>query len=676
MNEISKRIRDDLDEFQQSFFDAELKPRTVYLLKAVAGAGKSHTILSKALYLISEGVVISPKEILLTSFTNNSARELLSRYRKRSRDLGLRGSDSKKVEVPEITTLHGLGRLVLNQSGEFLNHSIMTEWNSVVLVRDVIEEMGIAKHLGDGKEVGKTKLTGIASQILRVYSRLRNNCKITPIKIKNKTLRIEDFKEYLSGNSESSISMLIDIKHIPNVIYEYERLKEAQSLLDYEDMIWRAIDLLDIDFNLLEEFRNRFKYLFIDESQDLSQSQYELINRIATGENSSLVMVGDTCQSIYGFRDAKPENFSNWYLQSFFNEVVTFKLRNNYRSEPAIVNVSNLARVAVGDDIMAIPKKEREVGASSVKIVRVASNIAEGRYITDMIKKLINEEGYEPKDIIVLCRANRYLKTVIEPAFVNAEIPYTLVGSSSKKLVDRDLMLYYTSALSVLVNPKNRVEWLNLLSTIKGVGSQKIQSLRESMIKNEWYSLREVRGFSSLPQAIQDVVFFIESLEFEETVYDMISELQKFSKERCLASILGDDRSQDLIFQAICNYVSLVRSDSPDKEDRELIQGILSEIRDFSEMDVSGKLIRLATVHSQKGCEAKAVLCCGFNSLRSPTPSVEEGYILYVQLSRAINRMWIIDCQNYISKNGNVVDEFYKNPYLIKLMSLISNKSN
>lgn len=671
-SEISKVLRDDLDEFQKEFFDARLQPRVAYLLKAVAGAGKSHTILSKALSLIADGIVDSPKEILLTSFTNNSARELLTRYRKRSKELGL--NKSKKTEVPEITTLHGLGRLVLNKSGDYLNHSIMTEWNSVVLVRDVIEEMGIASHLGDGKEVSKTKLTGIASQILRVYSKLRNNCKITPINIQNKTLRLEDIREYLNGSAESSISLLIDLKHIPNVIYEYERLKEAQSLLDYEDMIWRAIYLLDIDFDLLGDMRSTFKYLFIDESQDLSQSQYELINRIATGDSSSLVMVGDTCQSIYGFRDAKPENFSVWYLQSFFDDVVTFKLRNNYRSEPAIVNVSNLARVAVGDDIIAIPKKEKSKGVASVKVVRVASNIAEGRYITDTIRKLINEEGYEPKDIIVLCRANRYLKTVIEPAFVNAEIPYSLVGSSSKKLVDRDLMLFYTSALAVMVNPNNRVEWLNLLSTLKGMGSSRIQSLREDMIKNEWYSLRSVRGFSNLPQIAQDVVFFIESLDFEESLYDVANSLQKFSKERCLASILGDEKSQDLIYQAICNYISLVRSDSPDKEDRELIQGILSEIRDFSEMDVSGKLIRLATVHSQKGCEAKAVLCCGFNTLRSPTPSVEEGFILYVQLSRAIDRMWIIDCQSYISKNGSVADEFYKNPYLIKLMSLLSEK--
>lgn len=629
-----------LDRYQKAFVEATLKMEynTAILLKSVAGSGKTHSVLASAKSLIEE-LNTPPSTIVLTSFTNNSARELATRFKKQN----------PKREMPNITTLHGLGRQVLNMIPEFRDYSIMNEWTSVMLMRDIIENQKMCPEVQS-----KTKLTAITRDILYCFSKARNCCMINQ----------GDFSALKSLLQNGLYNDEISQKNKMQAVLKYQEQKKQQKLLDYDDMLWLAVENLKENSDLLRRVRELWKVFYIDEAQDLSQSQYDLV--ILASSGGKLVMVGDSCQSIYGFRDARPKNFSSAYIGKFFDDVTELKLCNNYRSEKSIVDISNLARLVANDEIQAIPYKQDKTNA--VKVVRAANNILEGNYITQTIQKLLLE-GYSPKDIIVICRTNRYIKTVIEPAFVNANIKYKFSGSNSgKKLVERDLVLYYTSALSLALNPNNRVEWLNLLSTCKGVGEKTLQNIKDEMIRGNITNYAKYAMIKS-DDNMRQMLNIIGAGVGMTDPYDLISALMNLSVSFCPLSILKDDKNQDNIYTALCNYVSLQRGLKPFAENREIIQAIILEIQDYSGGD-ENDFIKLATVHSQKGCEAKVTFCCGFNSLRSPTPDIEEANILYVQLSRAIDKLYIIDSQDYVNKSG-VSQDFHKNPFLVRLLGML-----
>lgn len=641
-----------LDEFQLKIYNHQYKTDSAYIVKAVAGAGKSTTVLAKAIQLIKKGT--PPDKILLTTFTNSSARDLQRRYNKQAQENKL------PKEKPYIGTLHSLGRELLKQlNSEYNNYSIMTEWESILCMREALTII-----YPQIEHEPKTTQTNIARTLQQAYSKLRNQSKIHNTQQDHRnTLQSTAHKQLLPTDISSQQAI--------DTILKYRELKQNQSLLDYDDMIWLPNELMRNNKNKYINNPTPFKYLFIDEAQDLSQSQYDLITYIS--EKQTLTMVGDTCQSIYGFRDATPENFSIEYLQKYFTNTKIFTLENNYRSQPPIVSISNLAREVANDDIKAIAKQPKTID-TSVKIVQAKDNVAEGKYITDKIQELLLSN--KPQDILIMARSNRHLKTVVEPSLVQANIPYSLIGgNNSKRFTDKPVSQFYIDSISFALNLKNTYTLTNLLTSIKGIGATNIPS-----IINEYKTYIKTNNINNLTtkrERIHHIIHTYHNINLQiqdnKSAHSILEAIQELLHNETLASVRQDERTEDMIYSALANYISL-QLDCNITQSQDIFNSMLQEISIF-EGNQESNTVKVATIHSQKGQESPITICCGFNSQKEMQHHYDpqEANCLYVALSRAINQLFIIDSLEYRTKSGDIVSNF-KNPYFTQLLIKIKER--
>lgn len=622
-----------LDEYQLKYYNTELKGDKCVLLHAVAGSGKTHTTLAKAVKLIKDGT--DPQRILLTSFTNNAAKELMIRYNR-----------AIKTETkPIISTLHGYGRMLLRQLG--IKRTVIGEWKSILVARDALQEI-----LGNQAHIKLTEATSNTAEILAVYSKLRNNSLVWKQSLETDLKKVKLNHKWI-GDAV-----------IKETILKYESFKAENNLMDYDDMIWLVNSAhRENNEQLAQILANNLDYYFIDEAQDLSQSQYDLILAGAVGK--SLTMVGDLCQSIYGFRDAVPQNFSEAYMQKYFKEVESLALQNNYRSEPDIVKVCNYVREIAEDRIPAIAVKPKS--KSAVKIVQTANNILEGKYLTDKIKEF-ELQGYKPKDILVICRTNRYIKSVIEPAMIKANLKYRVLGAgNSRRMLEKPLSRFYVDIISYIVNPKDNYALVEILKQIKGIGQSKLHTILAELDRNDLQTRQD---------EVTSIITELSRIKVEayRDIYSLTENVITLARERGLKSIELTEKNIDLISLSVANYITLQKEIGVE-DTEEILQAMLQEIGLFDINDETNTY-KLATVHSQKGCEAPVVFAMGFN-LQVPSLYMqdrEEVNILYTQLSRAIDTLYIIDSREYITRKGDLTQN-YKNPYLKRLLNKITENA-
>lgn len=621
----------ELDQYQLAYYNTHLEPNKVVLLHAVAGSGKTHTTLAKAIKLINEGT--PPQRILLTSFTNNASRELAQRYN--------RAIQTK--EKPVISTLHGLGGSLLKQIGN--TRIIMNDWKSTLIVRDALKNI-----LEDSAPTKLQELTSLSQDVLRIYSKLRNNSLVYQHSLE------DDLK------TQSIPHKTLSHETIISTILAYENAKTQNNLLDYDDMIWLPNSMVKSGHpQLTKLIDGMFSHLFIDEAQDLSQSQYDLILALAKG--ASLTMVGDICQSIYGFRDATPQNFSEAYMREHLtSNIETLALQNNYRSEPDIVKLCNIVRQLAKDSLEAIAVKSKT--HPSVKIVQTASNIHESKYLVDKLKEL-ELQGYKPQDITIICRTNRYIKSVLEPAMVNANLKYKVIGAgNSKKLLDKPLTRFFIDAVSYIINPKDNYALVSLLRQIKGIGqsnhSQILQELDNGSLVTKQDTITQIQ------QELQRT-----NNEAQHDPYSIVDNIISLATNYGLKSVELTEANIDLISLSVANYITILRESNITATD-DILQAIVQESQLF-ESNEESRVYKLATVHSQKGCESPVVFAMGFN-LQVPAQyqkDDEEANILYTQLSRAIKQLYIVDSREYITRNGDITKS-YKNVFLQRLLDRLS----
>ena len=612
----------ELDEFQLKFYNETLHPDHAYIINAVAGAGKSTTIIAKSIKLIND-IYIPPHKILLTSFTNKSARELESRLKKYS------------STTPLVSTLHGFGKNILNLTN-YSTHSIITEWQSILATRDAITTL-----YPTWQNATKKDLTSLAIHIQYCYSKFRA---LNIVKLA--TLR--DTLMLAFHSSVSPLNCALNASQTANVIIQYEKIKKDSQFLDYDDLIWLTLQP-ETPTQEAREFINNIDYYFIDEAQDLNQAQYDLI--LMCAKNKTLTMVGDRCQSIYGFRFATPSNFSTQYLSTYYSNTTELSLLNNYRSTPAIVKVSNICRELCKDPYHALPNQPHI--QHSVKVSITKNNIVEGQFINKTIIELLSQH-YKPSDITIICRTNNYIKTCIEPNLVKDNIQYTLIGGDSyKQFLDKPVAMFFLSLIQYFDNNKNVYALHSLANYLKGFGTK-----AQEQILN-----------GTTPPALVSILshFNAQVSTFKHDIYQLPLIIDNLLLQHANQELIDNERQREQMITAFSNYISL-QIENGVSSLHEILSSIINEAQIFLQDDSQNK-IKLATIHSQKGLENKIIFATGFNSQnknKSFTP--EEANLLYVQVSRAIEKLYIVSSNDYITNKGSLVDN-YQNPYVRQLIS-------
>lgn len=644
-----------LDTYQQAILNYEHKLDTVLCLPATAGSGKSTTILAKIAKIISEAEnpIEQANRIIATTFSNKSARDLTKKFK----------STYPELPLPQIGTLHSFGIKTLKLDG--IKPIIMTPWNSTLLIRSCIEDLEIFDD-----DTKKSVLTKVAEAVKDMIANLKANTEFSIKKLQN-----ESYTDIGSYIPEDTLPDLMDIieDNFHSIALLYENKKIQQNLFDYDDLIYRANQMLDFNETILDELRESLDYIFIDEAQDCDKSQFELFFKIS--EHKRLTLVYDVCQTLYKFRWSRPELLQPFSLQKHFSNIVELPLLYNYRSTENIVKIGNILREVADDNYRSTPSREAVKGSVKLKVCK--NNIAEGDVIADMINDYM-KDGFKAKDITVISRGNWYLRTIVEPALIRRNIPYIHASSKSgKKLNEKNINRLIFSMINYLVNPNNYMALLGVIPYIKGIGPAFIekvemiylaQGLTNLTLTGQFKTksdLEKCQAIDMLINAMKEISEAVNAL----TISEMMEQLKQLIFEYMILPSTYEDLQ--LIITAIINWVNFyIEAGKINLSD--ILETILLDINNFDVSEDKDAVI-LSTIHQTKGLSLPVTICGGFTSAMPPSNDYnDEQYMIYVQMSRAIEKLAIVYSVEYITKDNKSRDP-YINPFLELMLEKLKN---
>ncbi len=389
------------------------------LVLAGAGTGKTRVITEKIAHLIDRG--IPARNIAAITFTNKAAREMKARIGKLMGGGKLRGL--------RVSTFHALGLNIVRIEHKALGFkpaiSIFDEQDRSSLIRDLIEH--------DGHGLSVEDFEAVAGQI----GRWKNDF-VTP-----------EQAVQLADPSQTGAALLYQ---------EYSQHLQAYNAVDFDDLIFKPVQLFAQQPKILEKWQNKIRYLLVDEYQDTNSTQYQLV-KLLVGKLGQFTVVGDDDQSIYAWRGAQPENLAR--LISDFPRLKVIKLEQNYRSSARILGAANKliehnAHVfekklwsthAIGDPLRVIKHRDENAEAQ-----QVASEIVHHKF----------NHAARFEDYAVLYRGNHQSR-LIEQAFREQNIPYCLTGGTSffGYAEVKDVVAY----LRILTNREDDRAFLRIINT-------------------------------------------------------------------------------------------------------------------------------------------------------------------------------------------------------------------
>ena len=423
------------NELNPEQYEAVMTINGAILIIAGAGSGKTRVITFRIAHMLDAGVPQSA--ILALTFTNKAAREMSERIK----DL-----TGKKLPLLTISTFHAFGVRILRQEISALgyreNFSIYDETDRNALIKETGRELAYSPDALDVYQVG----------IL-----------ISDIKTGRKQWTIENemYKELYEG---------------------YQEGLKLYNAVDFDDLITLPIKLFREHPEILAKYKERYKYIMVDEFQDTSHQQYEFMRLLA---DTTIAVVGDDDQSIYSWRGADYQNIINF--EKDFKDVKEIRLEQNYRSTGTILAAAN------GVIKHNTNRKDKELWSGKgegkpIEIYMPENETAEAAFITETIQGICVSEKRKYDDFCVLMRANTQSRA-IEEAFLAENIPYTMSGGTSffQRKEIKDIISY----LRVISNHDDDVNLLRIINTPRrGLGRATIEKLNE-IAKNLSCSLWE-----------------------------------------------------------------------------------------------------------------------------------------------------------------------------------------
>jgi DNA helicase-2/ATP-dependent DNA helicase PcrA len=628
-----------LDEFQQKFIDAQHRRDSVYRLVAVAGAGKTTTAVMKIKSLIDLGV--DPKSIIFNTFSNRSARDLLTKYNK------LTGYSDK----PIMSTIHSLS-LTLLKKYFHIKPNLLNEWQATLVMRDVLEETKLAESYNIQN---KRELTTLAADALLLTQWYKATVQADK-DILYVDLRSFDYREF--GDAPESVLRPADFAL---AFKTYEQFKRNNKQMDYADLVYRLYSLLLVNPDKLRQIKQDFPIMFVDEAQDLDPLLFHLIYLLT--EHNSLYLIYDEAQTIYSFRWSSPYMLQPEFLDKHFKNIQSFTLEYNYRSTQGIVKLGNICRSLARSDVMAIAHRENTSG--SVRFVRVKTNLLEGEKIAAQIKEL-TEQGYSYRDIAILARTNSYLKSVVEPILARENIPYNIQSKNRRKLFEKPLTKAYFDFLSLMINPDNQFALLSVAANVKGIGEKFVDRLRlltykRTSVFDSTYTPAEEQKISRL-RNLYTVLQSLSNIDTPDKLSNVIDGFESLVFNFFTADFTTR-KDLDLINKAFTTMVFTYYDADRSLTLKDIYDQITLDFADL-ETDTTQDAVKLLTVHAAKGLEFPVTFVGGFGQgMIKQDDFLSESCILYVQLSRAIDKLFILDSPTYVTRQMREQDAKYYQSY-------------
>jgi len=623
-----------LDKYQSKVVAEPLTDNKCITVRAGAGSGKSTTMVAKAQTMIGDGS--NPSSIVITTFSAKSALDLKHKYKKMF---------PNQLKIPHISTLHSLGITILK---DFLGveYQLMSEAQSVGLMKRCIQDLGF---IDDGW-FDEKDLFPFAKTVLDYISMYKEQ-NLGYIDI------LDDIEFNIFKYADKS-SNYFNRKEFKEIAKYYDELKQEKGLYDFVDLIYEAYYQLKEDEDVLALVKDMYGKLIVDEAQDVNQLQWDFMMLIFA--HRQMVVVGDPMQNIYNFRYSVPDNFSVDYLSKFFDEVVPLDLAYNYRSTKEIVKVGNILR-KIGGDTLELEAFNGSKPAS-VQFTEVYDNVQEGTKVAELIKDLI-ELGYEYKDIAVVVRTNSVIRDVVQPALIKDNIPYKMNNyTAGTKLMDRVSSDVYFNALSVIYDTEDWFAFVDLMRLLLA-DEPFVNSLAEQLSKTK--DIDSLKFTDSYEKKLYDraVNIYYELVEMNETLDgydkagDMLANLFFLLKTEAEGKV---DIVKDLavVYKTILNFWYALKEEFKKLSVQKTLEAMILRARDYDK-DVETDSVKIGSIHSFKGLEHKVSIVCGFTSFR-PKKDIHNDLtnMVYVQLSRAIDKLIIVNSFNYVSDKFKVTSGY------------------
>ena len=582
------------------------------LVLAGAGSGKTRAITYRVAYLLEKGV--KPENILLVTFTNKAAKEMMERVRE------LTGGDTK---LPWSGTFHHIGYRILKKYATKLgfknNFSVLDGQDSLSLLKICLKAEGI-----DRKE--KRFPSPKVIQSIMSYAR----------------------------NAEITIEETLDLKHpnfldiadtIKRIAEDYRSRKKDANVMDFDDLLvyWYLLLLKDLD--LRKKYSKQFQYVLVDEYQDTNKIQASIINLLAS-HHHNLLVVGDDAQSIYSFRAADIKNILDF--ENKYKEAKIFKLETNYRSTPDILEVAN---GVIANNLNQYEKKLKSILDEFAKPEVHAFSDAneEAGFIVNRIEELL-EDGVESDKIAVLFRA-AYHSQALEMELVRQGIEYDYRGGVRffERAHIKDVLAY----LRVLNNVEDKIAWGRILGVQVGIGpvaiNKIIVELKHKNIKKqlEIKQLEDVGsvlgargkvGWNDFLQIFSAVAKVMENKE--ASVGDLVGAIIESKYKEYLENEYPDYRERIQDLEQLAVFADKAEDLSSFLAEATLQEGFNSALS--KNVNNKNKIV-LSTVHQAKGLEWEAVFVINLamgqfpndRALRESDGVEEERRLFYVAVTRA-----------------------------------------
>ena len=603
MKEVTTMNLDYLNDKQKEAVLAQDGP---LLILAGAGSGKTSVLTTKVAYLIKEKGV-NPKNIVAITFTNKAAKEMKERIIK------LVGSDGYDIQ---ISTFHSFGLRIIKENYERLgyekNFTIIDSDDSLTIIKKLMKDMNI--------DTTRCNPKFIKNQI--------SSCK-------NEMVTPDKYQKLV--NDEVS-----DITY--KVYKKYQETLIRNNSLDFDDLLVKPIELFTKHPDVLQNYQELFKYIFIDEYQDTNEAQY-LLSKMISAKYKNICVVGDDSQSIYSWRGANFRNILNF--EKDYKDAKVILLEQNYRSTKTILNAANSV---IKNNIQKKDKNlwtDNETG-EKIKYVRAVDEKDEASFVTREVKNL-KEQGISLDDIAVLYRTNAQSRT-IEEGFLNSNIPYRIVGAFafySRKEI-KDLLAY----LKLIYNTKDDVSLMRIINYPKrGIGAKTIDNLSMDAVLNN------TSMFDSISKG--------KELEFKKLILKMKEESESLSLTETIDMVLdksgikADLESEhtleaDIRLENLEEFKSITKTFEEESgiaslEDFLNEVSLVSDVNDQKEDNVPK--VTLMTIHAVKGLEFQYVFVVGMeenifphvNCVEGQDGIEEERRLCYVAITRAKKKLYLIN---------------------------------
>jgi DNA helicase-2/ATP-dependent DNA helicase PcrA len=604
--------------------EAVLTTEGPVLVIAGAGSGKTRVLTRRIAHLLA-AVGVKPPEILAITFTNKAASEM----RERVEDLV-----GPPARAAWVMTFHAACGRILRREAPRLGY------RSNFTIYDSADQIRLTKQCLEDLERDPKRFTprGIHSQISNA---------------KNQLIGPDDYASRVASFYDQTVA---------DVYKLYQTKMFNSNAVDFDDMLYLTVDVLERFPEAQEKWQTAFRYLLVDEYQDTNHAQYKFLQLLAA-KHMNVFAVGDPDQSIYAFRGADIRNVLEF--ERDFAGAKSIALEQNYRSTNSILEAAN---GVISHNRERKPKNLwSELGdGDPVRVVEVEDEHSEARYVAAEIARLV-EEGYNGNEIAVFYRTNAQSR-VLEDVLVRQGVAYQVIGGPRfyERAEIKDLVAY----LQVIDNPFDAVSLLRIANRPRrGVGDSslaKLMSFADDAEMSLWEAMdrTEAAGVGTAPaKAVKSFRNVIQSLMSAAQEYDVPELIERVLEQSGYMDSLEAERTIEAQgrIENLQELVSLAR-EWMESAAEPTLSSFLQEVSLYSDQDAirgEGSLVTLMTIHNAKGLEFRAVYLIGMEEGIFPhSRSIEEQGVeeerrlCYVGMTRAMERLTLLHASSRMLYGG------------------------